>query len=118
MPSAREPRASATPPSTPPPSKSTFTRRAASPPPPASQQLEEAHKAARHAANIATRDVTAAYAATPTGVALLGLNPPGVLIMEAQKRRDEQLLQRIAPEHGMPRDIRLDMRVSVLGRRQ
>lgn len=84
----------------------------------ANQQLKEAHKAARHAATIATRDVTAAYAATPTGVALLGLNPPGVLLTEAQKKRDEQLLQRIAPEHGMPRDVRLDMRVSVLGRRQ
>ena len=83
----------------------------------ANQSLETAHRATRRAANIASRDVTAAYAATPTGAGLLSFNPPGVLLGERQKKRDEGLLQGIAPDRGMPRDVRLDMRVSVLGRR-
>ena len=83
----------------------------------ANQQLKMANKAARQAANIATRDVTAAYGATPTGAALLAFNPPGVMLTERQKTRDGHLLQQIAPEGGMPRNVRLDMRVGVLGRR-
>lgn len=56
--------------------------------------------------------VVGSYVATPTGAALFAGLPPEIMLTEAQKKRDERTLRSITPEGGMPRDTRLDMRVS------
>jgi hypothetical protein len=37
--------------------------------------------------------------------------PPDVALSKAQTLRDEELLQSIMPEAGMPSDVRIDIRV-------
>ena len=57
------------------------------------------------------RDVALFPGATAGGAAMMAANPPGVVLSEAQKKRDEDLLKTITPAGGMPKDTRLDIRV-------
>lgn len=82
-----------------------------------------AKEAAAHAKLAATRarqlgaakgGIVGSYVATPTGATLFAGLPPEIMLTEAQSKRDAQLLKSITPEGGMPRDARLDMRVTSL----
>lgn len=57
------------------------------------------------------RDVALFPGATAGGAALLAAAPPDLALSQTQKRRDEELLKSISPEKGMPKDVRLDIRV-------
>ncbi len=82
-----------------------FTRAAA-------DQAKNARKAAR-VLKAARLGATGSYGATPTGAALLATLPPDILLSEEQMRRDERAKKlSLTPQGGMPRNIRLDMRVS------
>ena len=66
---------------------------------------------------VARLGMAAAYAATPAGAALMVGLPPDQVLTEAQRRRDKQnAASHLAPEGGMPRDTRLDMRVTSVSR--
>ena len=60
---------------------------------------------------VAVRDVGVFQGATLGGTALLTAAPPGVVLSEEQKRRDEKYQKSLAPRGGMPKDVRLEMRV-------
>lgn len=82
----------------------------------AKKQAQLAQHAAGRARLVAARDVGASYVATPLGAALISAAPPGIALSEAQKRRDERLLQQLAPDGGMPRDVKLQMRASSISK--
>ncbi len=57
------------------------------------------------------RDVALFPGATTGGAALMVAAPPDVVLSPAQKQRDEALLKTFLPEKGMPKDVRMDIRV-------
>ena len=65
---------------------------------------------------VAARDVTASFAATPAGTALLAAAPPDMLLSEKQRKADEGYLKALEPKKGMPSDVKLEMRVSAVGK--
>ena len=62
------------------------------------------------------RDVTASFAATPTGTAAIVAAPPSMVLTQAQRRSDTDYLKLLEPEHGMPRDMKLELRTSAVGK--
>ncbi len=71
-------------------------------------KVEEANSSIRTAA---VRDVGVFQGATLAGTGLLAAAPPGVVLSDRQKRRDEDYQKSLIPEGGMPKDVRLEMRV-------
>lgn len=65
---------------------------------------------------ISARDVTASFVATPVGTALMVGSPPAMLLSAKQAKADANYLQLLEPEKGMPHDVKLEMRVSAMGR--
>lgn len=57
------------------------------------------------------RDVALFPGATAGGGALIAAAPPGVALSAVQKKSDEEYLRSIAPAHGWPKDVKLEMRV-------
>lgn len=75
----------------------------------------EAESLANRMRWVAGRDVGASFVATPTGTALLVGSPPSMVLSAKQKEADEAF-KLLEPEHGMPADIRLEMRTSSAGK--
>lgn len=65
---------------------------------------------------VAARDVTASFAATPVGTALIVGSPPAMVLSERQAQADKNYLKLLEPEKGMPRDTKLEMRASAVGK--
>ena len=81
--------------------------------------LEQRTQALLHAADaatgrigvVATRDIGLFQGATVAGTGLLTAAPPGVVLSPVQKKRDEDYERSLAPKGGLPRDVRLELRV-------
>ncbi|QYE33959.1 hypothetical protein KZX46_14150 [Polymorphobacter sp. PAMC 29334] len=65
---------------------------------------------------VAARDVTASFVATPVGTGLLVGSPPAMVLSERQRTADENYLKLLEPEHGMPKDVKFEMRASAVGK--
>ena len=63
------------------------------------QKVEAANNGIR---TIAIRDVGVFQGATLAGTGLLSAAPPGVVLSEAQKRRDAEYQKSLVPQGGMP----------------
>ncbi len=72
------------------------------------QKVEWANSRIR---TVAVRDVGVFQGATLAGTGLLSAVPPGVVLDDQQKRRDEEYQKSLVPHGGMPKDVRLEMRV-------
>ena len=75
-------------------------------------QLRAADAATGRIRVVASRDVGLFQGATVAGTGLLTAAPPGVVLTSAQKKRDENYERSLAPKDGMPRDVRLEIRVT------
>ncbi len=60
----------------------------------------------------AGRDGFAAFGTTPAGAALIAAAPPAMVLTQAQKAADETYGKSLEPEGGLPKDMRLEVRVS------
>ena len=58
------------------------------------------------------RDSFAAFGATPAGAALITAAPPAMVLTQAQKAADDKYGKSLEPENGLPKDMRLEVRVS------
>ena len=76
------------------------------------EQQAEIARATHRMRIVTARDINASFVATPGSVGLLAGLPPAMLLSSGDRARDEQLLRSLAPEHGMPRDVRLEARMS------
>jgi hypothetical protein len=61
-------------------------------------------------------DVPAALGATPAGAALIAATSPAVATSKSQQERDDNYLKSLEPAGGMPRDVKLQMRPSTVGK--
>ena len=75
-------------------------------------QLRAADAATGRIRVVASRDVGLFQGATAAGTGLLTTAPPGVVLTPAQNKRDEDYERSLAPKDGMPRDVRLEIRVT------
>lgn len=71
--------------------------------------VEDAHNRIR---TVAVRDIGSFQGATLAGTGLLAAAPPGVLLSANQTKHDEDYMKTLAPRGGMPKDVRLEMRVT------
>lgn len=78
----------------------------------AAAQSQAAEEAAARLRMVAGRDIAVFQGGTLAGTALLTAAPPGIVLSDEQKRRDEQYEKSLAPKGGMPKDVRLEMRVT------
>ena len=60
----------------------------------------------------AGRDSFAAFGASPAGAALITGAPPAMALSQAQKATDDRYTRSLEPAGGLPKDIRLEVRVS------
>lgn len=81
-------------------------------------QARAAEEATSRLRMVAGRDVGVFQGATLAGTALVTAAPPGVVLSEEQKRKDEEYEKSLAPRGGMPSDIRLELRVTATPRRR
>lgn len=65
---------------------------------------------------VALRDVNASFVASPVSAGLMAGAPPEMVLSKDQQQKDERLISLLAPEHGMPRDVKFQMRVSSVTR--
>lgn len=72
------------------------------------QAVEAANSRIR---GVAVRDIGVFQGATLAGTALMTAAPPGLAMSAAQNRRDEDYKASLIPRGGMPKDVRLEMRV-------
>lgn len=83
-------------------------------------QLEQQHRTAGKLSRELVRtkyfDVPAALGATPAGAALISAAPPALALSKEQRRRDDDYMKTLEPKGGMPRDVKLEMRVSTIGK--
>ena len=83
-------------------------------------QLEQQHRRASHLSRELTRtkyfDVPAAVGATPAGAALISAAPPALALRKGQQRRDEDYMKSLAPAEGLPRDVKLALGTSTIGK--
>ena len=77
----------------------------------AEAQARAANLASHRIHTIALRDLALFQGATLAGTGLLSAAPPGVALTPEQNRRDEDYLKSLTPRGGMPKDIRLEMRI-------
>lgn len=82
----------------------------------AAQHIEEARRAHARIWLLTLRDANASFVATPVGTGLFAALPPSMVLSPEQRERDENRMALLAPKGGMPKDIRLEMRVSSITR--
>ncbi len=74
-------------------------------------QLREADALTSRMRLLAGRDLGVFQGATLAGTGLMTAAPPGVLLNPAQNRRDEEYKASLVPKGGLPKDIRLNVRI-------
>ena len=82
----------------------------------ADAQRLDAEQLARKRNWVRGRDVTATFAATPAGTAAIIASPPKIALTPAQQKSDADYLKLLEPEHGMPKDTKLELRTSAVGK--
>lgn len=80
------------------------------------KQHAATHKLSNDLARTRYFDAPAALAATPAGAALITTAPPALALSQRQRGRDENYLKLLEPAGGMPRDVKLEMRASAVGK--
>ena len=78
--------------------------------------MEDAARAQARIRLLALRDVNASFVATPVGAGLFMASPPGMMLSPQQREHDDKAMALLAPKGGMPKDVRLEMRVSGITR--
>ena len=84
-------------------------------------QLHKAEAATSRMKLLAERDLGLFQGATLAGTGLITAAPPGVVLSQTQKQRDEEYKKTLIPKGGLPRDVRLNIRImsfSTSGTRQ
>ena len=82
----------------------------------ADEQRQEAERLARHRNWVRGRDVTASFVAAPAGAAAMVAAPPSMLETKPQQQSDEDYLKQLSPKGGMPKDVKLEVRTSAMGK--
>lgn len=77
----------------------------------ATAQAQAATVANTRIPGVAMRDIGVFHGAASGGKALMTAAPPGLAMSAEQNRRDEDYKKSLIPHGGMPKDIRLEMRV-------
>ncbi len=75
-----------------------------------------AERLARERNWVRGRDVTASFAATPAGTGMIVAAPPNVALTKAQQQSDADYMKLLEPEHGMPPDVKFEVRTSAVGK--
>ena len=78
----------------------------------AESHRQEAEALSRRMKVTAGRDGFAAFGASPAGAALISAAPPAMVLSQAQKEDDERYGKSLEPAGGLPKDMRLEVRVS------
>lgn len=82
----------------------------------AAEQHRDVTRAVVKMTRLTVRDINANFVATPGSAATLAGLPPSILESHSDLERDKRLLEALVPEHGMPRDVRFEMRMTGISR--
>lgn len=75
-------------------------------------QLQRADAMTSRMRLLAGRDLGLFQGATLAGTGLMTAAPPGVVLSPGQNRRDEEYKNSLIPKGGLPRDVRLNVRIT------